>query len=625
MPLLQLRNLSLAFGSDTLLDQVNLQIDAGEHVCLIGRNGAGKSSLLKVIAGLVQADEGEIEHTPGLTVAMLPQEIPQDFSGTVLELVTSGLGDLGKLLADYEKVTLQLQAEVTPALLGQQASLQNQIEIKQAWSLCQQVEKVISQLSVSAEVPAQSLSGGLRRRALLAKALVVDPDVLLLDEPTNHLDIASIQWLEKFLKQYKKTIIFISHDRAFMQAVATWVVELDRGQLTSWSGSYRDFLKNKDAALIAEAKQYAEFDKKLAQEEAWIRQGIKARRTRNEGRVRALLKLREQRQQRRTVQGKVKLTVQKGEESGQRVFLINRVNVAYQDKPLIKDFSATIMRGDRIGLIGANGAGKTTLLKVILGELDPDSGTVKVGTNLKVAYFDQYREQLDEHQMVQEAVGLGSDTVMVNGKPKHIIGYLQDFLFTPARARSPIKALSGGERNRLLLAKLFTKPFNVLVMDEPTNDLDVETLALLEEKLLEYQGTLLLVSHDREFINNVVTSVYVFDGSGKVEEFVGGYDDWQRQVVKQSKPVQQAVTKKPEEKKPRAKTKLSYNEQRELTALPEKIAKLEAKQIALHEQITQPDFYKQGQDKIEEITKELHKTEQELEAAYNRWEELESF
>lgn len=525
MALLSLKSITVSYGGPNLLDNVDFQLDKGERVCLVGRNGAGKSTLMKLIAGDIKADSGEILDQ-GLTIARLEQEVPVGTDGTVFDVVATGLGDIAPLLIAYHQVIHELETDSSEVVLARLEKAQQALEAADGWSVEQRVEAVISRLSLNPDSAFSALSGGMKRRVLLAKALVTEPDILLLDEPTNHLDIASITWLEDFLKSYGGTLLFITHDRAFLQSLATRIVQLDRGVLTSFPGNYQHYLKRREQLLAEEEQQNALFDKKLAQEEAWIRQGIKARRTRNEGRVRALQQLRRERSQRREKQGNVKMALQEAQRSGKLVLEAESVSQSYDGKRLFEDFTTLVQRGDRIGIIGPNGCGKSTLLSILLGKAQPQSGEVKLGTNLEVAYFDQLRGQLDEESTVVDNVGQGSDHVEVNGSRKHIMGYLQDFLFTPQRARTPVKALSGGERNRLLLAKLFTQPANLLVMDEPTNDLDAETLDLLEDVLMNYQGTLLLVSHDRTFINNVVTTTIVFDGDGQLREYVGGYDDW---------------------------------------------------------------------------------------------------
>ncbi len=620
MSLINLRQISINFGGHLLLDQANLQINAGEHLCLIGRNGVGKSTLLKLITQQLEADSGTIERQPGLQTAYLSQEIPRNFSGCVYDVVAHGLGKLGDLLWQYEQVNQQLQTDYSDKLLNQLGKLQHEIELKDAWKLQQKVEKILSQVGLKADLDVSTLSGGLTRRVLLAKALVSDPDILVLDEPTNHLDIDAITWLESFLSSYNKTLLFVSHDRAFMQALASRFIEIDTGKITSYPGNYQAYLTQKEAALHAQLTEQKHFDKKLAQEEVWIRQGIKARRTRNEGRVRALEKMRALRADRKTRPGKANIAVQEFKDSGKIVFEADQLSYQYDDSFIIKNFSTIIARGDKIGLIGPNGSGKTTLIKLLLKQLEPSLGEVKHGTKLSVAYFDQYRHQLDEEKTVQENVYHG-DMITVDNKDIHVITYLQNFLFSPQRARTKVKVLSGGERNRLLLAKLFTKSSNVLVMDEPTNDLDIETLELLEEQLSNYKGTVLLVSHDRAFLNNIVTSTLVLEGNGKIGEYVGGYDDWLRQRCSSQPKV---VAKKIKTQTKQQSNKLGYKEQRELEQLPEKIAALENKIQTLQQTLSGPQFYQQPESKQVSIRNELEVLSDELQKLYSRWELLES-
>ncbi len=626
MALLTLRNVTLAFGGAPLLDGVNLQIEPGERLCLVGRNGTGKSTLMKLLNSELQADSGEIVRRQGLKVARLTQEVPREIGGTVFDVVADGLGGVGKLLADYHHVSQQL-AEGDDKLLSKLEKIQHELEAEDGWQLNQRVVSVISRLKLPAESNFAELSGGMKRRVLLARELVRDPELLLLDEPTNHLDIEAIGWLEEFLLDWPGTLLFITHDRMFLQHLATRIIELDRGQLTSWPGDYATYLRRKEEALEAEAQQNALFDKRLAQEEAWIRQGIKARRTRNEGRVRALKALRVERGERRERSGKVRLNLGEAERSGKLVIEADDIGMSYGGRTLFEHFSTAIMRGDRIGILGPNGSGKSTLLQVLLGKLQPQQGKIKQGTNLEIAYFDQHREQLDEEATVLDSVAEGSDKVTVNGRDKHVMGYLQDFLFTPERARSPVRTLSGGERNRLLLARLFTRPANLLVMDEPTNDLDVETLELLEELLLDWQGTLLLVSHDRAFINNVVTATIAFEGDGSLNEYVGGYDDWLRQCPEAktaSAAVKQAQVLE-EVKKPSAtRAKLSYKDQRELDALPQRIEALETELQSFHQQMTDPEYFKRDSAAIAAERERMQRVEEELATAYSRWEALEA-
>jgi len=625
MSLIQLQRLDFSVGGPLLLEHVDLSIEANERVCIVGRNGEGKSTLMKLISGELQPDDGEVRVQSGVIVARMAQEVPQATSGSVFDVVAEGLGDLGRLLARYH----HLLAEGDFDALG---DVQNQIEAQHGWDLDRRVSDVLTKLELPADTDFAALSGGMKRRVLLAQALVRKPNVLLLDEPTNHLDIEAIGWLESFLKQFEGSIIFITHDRSFLRALATRIVEIDRGQLTSWPGDYDNYLRRREERLHAEAQANALFDKKLAQEEVWIRQGIKARRTRNEGRVRALKVLRRERAERRELSGNAKMALATAQASGKKVIELDHVHQAYGGRVLIDDLSTTIMRGDRVGIIGPNGAGKSTLLKIMLGELKPQRGEVSLGTGLQIAYFDQHRSQLNDSLNALDNVAEGREYIELNGQRKHIIGYLQDFLFSPERARAPITRLSGGERNRLLLAKLFAQPSNLLVMDEPTNDLDVETLELLEELLTEYKGTLLLVSHDREFLDNVVSSTLVLEGDGKVGDYVGGYSDWLRQkpaeriaaaspspATKPSQteaPAATSVSEKP-------KRKLSYKDARELEQLPARIEQLEA-EVAKHaEAMNDPSFYQQDNAAIQKANDALAKAQAELDSAYARWTELD--
>lgn len=626
MALLSIKQLTVSFGGPNLLDKVDFQLDKGERVCLVGRNGAGKSTLMKVIAGEILPDGGELSGLSELKIARLEQEVPAGTKGSVFDVVAAGLGEIAPLLVDYHHIVQQLQHDYSESILNRLEKAQHKLEAADGWRLEQQVETVISRLSLDADAEFGSLSGGMKRRVLLAQALAKSPDILLLDEPTNHLDISSITWLEGFLKSYGGTLLFITHDRSFLQALATRIVMLDRGQLTSFPGDYRTFLKTREAMLSAEAEQNAQFDKKLAEEEVWIRQGIKARRTRNEGRVRALEQLRRERSQRRELQGNVNMQLQEADRSGKLVVEIENVSQNFDGRQLFANFSTVIQRGDKIGIIGPNGCGKSTLLSILLGRAQPQTGTVKSGTNLQIAYFDQLRSQLDENASVVDNVSQGRDFIEVNGARKHIIGYLQDFLFTPERARTPVKALSGGERNRLLLAKLFTQPANLLVLDEPTNDLDAETLELLEDLLLGFKGTLLLVSHDRSFLNNVVTSCIVFDEDGELREYVGGYDDWlaQRQHVKSvEKPTEKAKASAVEAKSAKKKSTLTYQQQLDLKALTLEIEKLEQQQAALIATMSEADFYNQPADHISATQQQLAQIETQLEQTFEKWAALE--
>ena len=624
MALINLRDVVVSFGGPVLLDGLNLQIDAGERVCLVGRNGAGKSTLMKVLAGQITPDDGQIERQQNLVVTRLKQEVPHDTTGSVYDVVADGLGKQGELLSRYHHAVQALSTDCSDAAMAELERAQHALEAVDGWDASQRVDTIISRLDLPADDEFSSLSGGMKRRVLLAQALVLDPDLLLLDEPTNHLDIEAINWMEEFLLSYRATLLFVTHDRMLLQHLATRIIDLDRGRLTSWPGDYATYLERKEAALEAEETANALFDKKLAEEEKWIRKGIKARRTRNEGRVRALKALREEHSERRNRVGTANIKTQAAESSGKIVIEVEGVSQSYGDKTILKDFSTTIMRGDKIGIVGPNGAGKSTLLKILLDKLEPQQGTVKQGTKLEVAYFDQHRAQLDVEKTVIDNLGDGSDEIMINGKPRHVISYMQDFLFSPERARTPVKALSGGERNRLLLAKLFTKPANMLVMDEPTNDLDVETLELLEELLIEYKGTLLLVSHDRAFINNVVTDCLVFEGDGQVNSYVGGYDDWLRQSQKQEDKPAAAIVKK---EKPKSQTKpakkLSYNDQRELDELPKKIEALDAELEQIQQALSDPDLYQKDADKVTQLTARSEEAEAELAHCYQRWELLD--
>lgn len=628
MALVSLQDVRLAFGGPELINGVTLQIERGERVCLVGRNGAGKSTLLKIISGDIMPDAGEVVRMQGLRTASLSQEVSQDISGTVFEVVSGGLGNMVDLLSQYHSVSNRLSHGHEAGIIAELEQIQHQIESAGGWQIHRRVENVLSRLRLDPDSNVADLSGGYKRRVLLARALVNEPDLLLLDEPTNHLDIASIGWLEEFFCDFQGAILFITHDRRFLQALATRIIELDRGRVTDWPGDYATYLARRQAELDAEATHNALFDKKLSQEEAWIRQGIKARRTRNEGRVTALKEMRRERLARRQQAGSAKMKLNEAEESGRLVLEAESIECVYEGRPLIRDFSAVIMRGDKIGIIGPNGSGKTTLLKILLGSMEPHNGTVHRGTRLEVAYFDQHRAQLDDEKSVVENVGDGYEHVTVNGRTRHIIGYLEDFLFPPERSRSPVKVLSGGERNRALLAKLFTKPSNVLVMDEPTNDLDADTLELLEEMLMEYAGTVLLVSHDREFLNNIVTSTIACEGDGRLVEYVGGYDDWQRQrgpvfpgsTGKMEKPAKQENSR-PQRERPRI---LTFREKKELEVAPELIESLEAERDGLYEILADPDFYRQDGSRIPETKARIEEIEKEITAAYERWDILES-
>jgi len=624
MSLITLQNVDYGVGGPLLLANVGLSIDAGERIALIGRNGAGKSTLLKLLAGDIKPDDGEVRVEGGVRIARLEQEVPAGAEGDVWDVVAAGLGQLGAWLAEYHHLSHADHVD-TDAL----ARVQSKIEDAEGWSLDQRVTETLTRLDLDGDALFSGLSGGMKRRVLLARALVSSPDVLLLDEPTNHLDIAAIDWLEGFLKAWPGALVFVTHDRRFLRALATRIVEIDRGQVTSWPGDWANYERRREERLNAEAQENARFDKLLAQEEVWIRQGIKARRTRDEGRVRRLKAMRSERSQRRDLTGNVRMEVAQGDASGRKVIELKDVSFGYGRQAIVSDLSTAVMRGDRIGLIGPNGSGKTTLLKLLLGELAPTSGAVKLGSNIQVAYFDQYRATLREDWNAIENVAEGRESVEINGRPKHIIGYLQDFLFTPERARAPITRLSGGERNRLLLAKLFAQPSNLLVMDEPTNDLDVETLELLEDLLSDYQGTLLLVSHDRDFLDNVVTSTLVMEGAGRVGDYVGGYTDWLRQRPESAASLQPAARPAAQAVAPGtpaaavAKRKLSYKDARELEQLPVRIEALETRLSELTEAMNAPAFYQRGSEGIATHNATLAATQAELDAAYARWAELD--
>lgn len=616
--LISLEKIYLSYGTEPLLDHANFQLLTGERVCLIGRNGAGKSSFLKMIDGTVIPDSGKIHRESGIRIARLEQELPQERNLTVYEAVSHGLAETGQLLTDYHQLLHDFTG--TEEELAQLEKLQSGLDACNGWQFEQYIQEVLTRLDLPADEKIMNLSGGWQRRVALAKALVIKPDLLLLDEPTNHLDVEAIQWLEEQLLAFTGGILFITHDRTLLRRLATRIIELDRGNLTSWPGDYDNFLRRKEEMLSAEANLNKEFDKKLAEEERWIRQGIKARRTRNEGRVRALEAMRQDRQNRREIQGKVSVESNDAAKSGKLVVSAEHVSQIYGEKTVIKDFSIRIMRGDRIGLLGPNGAGKTTLLNLLLGTIPPQKGNITQGTKLEIAYFDQLRATLNLEQSIMDNLAGGRTSITVNGKDRHVISYLSDFLFPPQRIHTPVKALSGGECNRLLLAKLFSLPANVLVMDEPTNDLDIETLELLEELLSQFSGTLLLVSHDRTFLDNIVTSTLVFEGNGQVTEYVGGYQDWLRQRPK-------SVTQEKNVPAPRSiaseKSKASQAEQKEFINLPSKIEQLEKKQADYFAQMGEPDFYQQSNDKVTKVTDALKKVEKEIEQAYARWDILE--
>ena len=626
MSLLRFDDIGLEFGDQLILREAEFSIDAGERVCLIGRNGAGKSTTLKLIMGTLEPDRGEILAKQDLIVSQLDQALPQAMDMPVTDVIRSGLTQIEALLEEYAR---RSRLELDKHGLRELEALHAKIDAHDGWHLEQRVETTITELSLPADKKMNELSGGWRRRVALAKALVQKPDLLLLDEPTNHLDIATIKWLEDRVYNYPGAVLFITHDRAFLQRLATRIVEIDRGKLTSWPGDYENFLRRKEKALEDEAVAEGKFDKKLAEEEAWIRQGIKARRTRNEGRVRALMKMREEREERIAKEGKARIHIEEAEQSGRKVIRARNISYAYGDEKVIENFDIKIMRGDRIGLIGNNGVGKTTLLRLLLGELEPQTGTLKLGTGLEVGYFDQLRETLDLEKSVAYNVGEGRTYIKLNGKDRHVVGYLKGFLFTPKRAMTPVKSLSGGERNRVILAKLFTRPANLLVLDEPTNDLDIETLEVLEQKLCEFTGTLIVVSHDREFLDNVVTSTIVFEEDGRVQEYVGGYSDWARRghelaVTDNPYEIERKRREQTERRKNRKATKLSYKDQRELDGLPAEIEAIEAQIESLQQTIAKPDFYTGDTEFVQQKLHELSDKESLLEQRVERWGELET-
>ncbi|MDC8446668.1 MAG: ATP-binding cassette domain-containing protein [Nitrosomonas sp.] len=631
MPLITLEKACLAFGHHALLDHASFQIDPGERVGLIGRNGGGKSSLLKILSGSIKLDDGKLWCASALKIAYVPQEPELVPSSTVFQEVSTGLGDISQTLLEYHTISheLSIGGSDTEHLLDRLQVLQNELDVHAGWSIQARVETVIDKLGLPTDTLIEHLSGGLRKRVALARALVLSPDVLLLDEPTNHLDFTSIEWLEEFLQNFSGSVLFITHDRRFLDHIATRIIELDRGALTSFPGNFAEYQRRKMEILEIEAMHQQKFDKVLAQEEIWIRKGIQARCTRNEGRVRRLEVLRKERAARRERVGKVNITVDAGEQSGNLVAELTNVTKQYGDKIIIDHFSCRIMRGDRIGLLGPNGAGKSTLLKLILGEVLPDSGQIRQGTKLSLAYFDQMREQLNDELTLTETISQGSEFVEINGKRKHVISYLEDFLFSPQRARSPVKSLSGGERNRLLLARLFTRPSNVMVLDEPTNDLDIETLELLEDLLQGYAGTLFLVSHDREFLDNVVTQVIAFEGNGLLREYVGGYADWMQTKEQVRNGMMVEVHNKVDSKTKKNKTvspakKLSYQESRELAVLPDKIAVLEQEQAGIMQSLNNPVLYRDNLEEAKVLQRRSSEIEKDLINCLERWEELES-
>jgi len=627
MAIIGMRDVCWGFGDPPLLENVNFQIKKGERVCLVGRNGVGKSSLLKLLSGEIRADKGDVWRRQDVGVAMVTQDVPTEIDGTIFEVVAEGFGATGRALVAYNRICRSIETGGTPQLTDRRDQLQHTLEADGGWELSIRVENMLSRTGLGPEMLFRNLSAGLKRRTLFARALIREPDILLLDEPTNHLDIRTILWMEEFILRHVKTLLFITHDRAFLKTIASRILELDRGRLVSFDCDYTTYLKRKQAVLKTEETQIREFKKKLSKEEAWIRKGIKARRTRNEGRVRSLEKMRAANRARRRKAGSVKLQVQEAERTGKLVIEAESINFAYEKSRIITGFSTVIMRGDKVGIVGPNGVGKTTLLKILLKEMLPQKGGVRHGTNLQVVYFDQLRSQLDEHKTVRENIDSGNDFIVFNGRKRHVFSYLQDFLFSPQRCLTPVHVLSGGEKNRLLLARLFTKPANVLVLDEPTNDLDVETLELLEEVMFEYPGTILLVSHDRAFLNNVVTSTIVFEGDGRVAEYVGGYDDWLRQrpqpevVQPQERTGPKKVRPKTTAREPR---KLGYMQKRELQELPKKIEALESEQKDLFATLSDPLFYKKRKAEIAGVKSTLDRVEREIETAYGRWEELEA-
>ncbi|SON48592.1 ABC transporter ATP-binding protein [Vibrio tapetis] len=633
MALITIHNGQLAFGDHPLLDKSDFALQENERVCLVGRNGAGKSTLMKVISGEIIMDDGKMQVTQDVVVSRLEQDPPRNEAGTVFDYVSGGLAEVGEQLRIYHDLLDLMVTDPSDKNINHLARVQEQLEHAGAWRFEDRIKNVMASLKLDGSTLLTDLSGGWQRKAALARALVCDPDVLLLDEPTNHLDVTTIEWLENFLKDFRGSIIFISHDRAFIQSMATRIVDLDRGQLSSFPGNYENYLLEKEEMLRVEEMQNAEFDKKLVQEEVWIRQGIKARRTRNEGRVRALKALRNERSERREVQGKANIQIDTSARSGKIVFEAENICFQFEGNKIVDDFSFNIMRGDRIALIGPNGCGKSTLLQLLLGNLQPDSGRLHCGTKLEVAYFDQYREKLDPEKTVIDNLADGKQEVTVGGRERHALSYLQDFLFAPKRARTPVKALSGGEKNRLLLAKIFLKSNNLLILDEPTNDLDIETLELLEDLLANYQGTLLLVSHDRQFVDNTVMSSWIFEGNGKIEEFVGGYHDAQQQrsqVLQTRAPEKPAKSKKQVEETPKTSQpvvkakKLSYKLQRELELLPQRLEDLEQEIEDLQGQVNDPSFFNKSIDETQAVLDKLSATEQELEIAFVRWEELDA-
>ena len=626
MALVTLQDIYLSYGQPPLIDGISLSIERGERVCLIGRNGAGKSTLLNILTGKIIPDDGLVKTTDGVKIAQLEQAVPTDTQGSVYEVIANGLGKEGALAQSYYRLSAEVATQPTKKNMAELEACQEELDQVGGWDVNSRVDAIITKMGLDANTDIADLSGGYKRRVLLARALVSDPDLLILDEPTNHLDIEAIQWLESFLKKWEAALLFISHDREFMDNLATRFIEIDRGKVMEFNCDYNTYLKRKKDMLETEDKHNALFDKRLSQEEAWIREGIKARRTRNEGRVRALEAMREEFAARRKHQGKAKLSVVQAEKSGKIVVEARDINFVFEGDPeqkaVVKGFSTLIQRGDKIGLIGGNGSGKTTLIKLLQGELAPSTGKINIGTNLNIAYFDQYRSALNEEKTVQDNVSGGRDMIDVGGKSRHVVSYLRDFLFAPERCRQPVKVLSGGERNRLLLAKLFTQPSNMLILDEPTNDLDIDTLDLLEELLIDYKGTIILVSHDRAFINNVVTSTLAFEGNGAFNSYVGGYNDWLRQRTQQLN--QSSKPKKTDTRNKKKPAKMSYKDQRELDALPGQIEKLEIDIAEISQLMSDPDFFKSARDQVQKTENRLSELQKQLSQCYERWEILEN-